>query len=205
MPALPWHLARHCTHGRASTPRGLHFPDLDHQAYADSSPTPSRSESKPTRLGWTRTRTKRVFCRSDGESSIRRTGVLVPETPGPTGATVGRAHRIASDEVLAKDRCRSCARVGGWSSACWRGIRGRPSFSAPSITCARRCPRESAAETGIERPGCITRDHTPWREQPMTTIDRGPRRGVVPNGDVCLATVRRFTRSAEPQTRLFWD
>ena len=58
-------------------------------------------------------------------------------------------------------RCRSCARVVGWSSACWRGIRGRPSFSAASITCARRCRRESAAETGIARPGCSARDHAP--------------------------------------------
>ena len=30
----------------------------------------------------------------------------------------------------------------------------RPSFSAASITCARRCARESTAETGIPRPGC---------------------------------------------------
>jgi hypothetical protein len=39
----------------------------------------------------------------------------------------------------------------------------------------------------------------------MTTIDRGPRRDIVPNGEVRAATSMQFTSSAEPQTRLFWD
>ena len=40
---------------------------------------------------------------------------------------------------------------------------------------------------------------------PMTTIDREPRRDIVPNGDVRAAIALRFTAPAEPQTRLFWD
>ena len=38
----------------------------------------------------------------------------------------------------------------------------------------------------------------------MTTIDRGPQRDSLPNGEVCAALDWRFTSSAEPQTRLFW-
>lgn len=38
----------------------------------------------------------------------------------------------------------------------------------------------------------------------MTTIKRGPRRDIVPNGEVCAAIAWPFTPSAEPQTRLFW-
>jgi len=62
------------------------------------------------------------------------------------------------------------------------------------------------AETGIERPGCTEPFHR-WRreDQQMTTIKRRPRRDIVPNGDVRAALDRRFSSSAEPQTRLFWD
>ena len=42
-------------------------------------------------------------------------------------------------------------------------------------------------------------------EQPMTTINRGPRRDIVPNGEVCAAITQGSSSSAEPQTRLFWD
>jgi hypothetical protein len=39
----------------------------------------------------------------------------------------------------------------------------------------------------------------------MTTIDRGPRRDIVSNGEVRAAITWRSTSPAEPQTRLFWD
>ena len=38
----------------------------------------------------------------------------------------------------------------------------------------------------------------------MTTIERGPRRDIVPNGEVRAAITSGFMSSAEPQTRLFW-
>ena len=49
-----------------------------------------------------------------------------------------------------------------------------------------------------------TLDHAPWREPPMTTIDREPRRDIVPNGEVRAAITSEFASPAEPQTRLFW-
>jgi hypothetical protein len=39
----------------------------------------------------------------------------------------------------------------------------------------------------------------------MTTIDRRPRRDIVPNGEVRVAITWVSVSSAEPQTRLFWD
>jgi hypothetical protein len=39
----------------------------------------------------------------------------------------------------------------------------------------------------------------------MTTIERGPRREIVPNGDLRPAIAWRSPSPAEPQTRLFWD
>lgn len=39
----------------------------------------------------------------------------------------------------------------------------------------------------------------------MMTIKRRLRRDIVPNGDLCAALDRRFSSSAEPRTRLFWD
>ena len=38
----------------------------------------------------------------------------------------------------------------------------------------------------------------------MTTIERGPRRDIVPNGNLRAAIAWRSPSSAEPQTRLFW-
>jgi hypothetical protein len=46
--------------------------------------------------------------------------------------------------------------------------------------------------------------HAPWRDQPTTTIWRGPRPDIVPKGEVRATISSRFTSSAEPQTRLFW-
>ncbi len=45
---------------------------------------------------------------------------------------------------------------------------------------------------------------TRTEEQPMTTIDGGPRRDTVPNGEVCAAITLGSLSPAEPQTRLFW-
>ena len=39
----------------------------------------------------------------------------------------------------------------------------------------------------------------------MTTIQRRGQRDIVPIGEVRAAPDWRFTSSAEPQTRLFWD
>jgi hypothetical protein len=39
----------------------------------------------------------------------------------------------------------------------------------------------------------------------MTTIERRPRRDIVPNAEVRAAIAWPFTSSAEPQTRLFWE
>ena len=38
----------------------------------------------------------------------------------------------------------------------------------------------------------------------MTTIERGPRRDIVPDGEVRAAITSGFMPSVEPQTRLFW-
>jgi hypothetical protein len=46
--------------------------------------------------------------------------------------------------------------------------------------------------------------HTPWRDQPTTTIWRGPQPDIVPTGEVRAARSLSFTWLTEPQTRLFW-
>ena len=152
----------------------------------------------------------------DGGARVDAQGVVCVAVArdGPLGRALcrregrGPAHGIqsVSPRVHAACRCRSCARVVAWCSACSPGIPGRPSFSAASIICAGRCGPESTAETGIARPGCLARDHAPRRtDQPMSTIERQPRRAISPTGDLCAALRSRFPSSAEPQTRLFWD
>jgi hypothetical protein len=39
----------------------------------------------------------------------------------------------------------------------------------------------------------------------MMTIERRDPRDIVPTGEARAAIAWRFTTSAEPQTRLFWD
>ena len=48
-------------------------------------------------------------------------------------------------------------------------------------------------------------EQSPSEGRVMTTIDREPRRDIVPTGHVRAVIAPRFTAPAEPQTRLFWD
>lgn len=50
---------------------------------------------------------------------------------------------------------------------------------------------------------CIVR-HA-WEDQLMTTIERRGPRDIVPTDEVRAVLAWRFTATAEPQTRLFWD
>jgi len=50
-----------------------------------------------------------------------------------------------------------------------------------------------------------TRYHASWRISRPTTIEPEPQADIVPTGEVRAAISSRFTSSAEPQTRLFWD
>ena len=46
--------------------------------------------------------------------------------------------------------------------------------------------------------------HAPRRDQPPTTMWRGPQPDIAPTGEVRAAISLRLRSATEPQTRLFW-